>query len=119
MERKYFSIDGLQNYLVFKLFRKKCQPNKYANNTELTKGADSIYTWRSWTDRSLRRNVIIFWVDNSSSVLSDCRNKNIFVLAEGPTERWHNTAITEEAKYCINFTESGKRFVSSLNNFLM
>ena len=26
---------------------KKCQPNKYANNTELTKGADSIYTWRS------------------------------------------------------------------------
>lgn len=47
MERKYFSIDGLQNYLVFKLFRKKCQSNKYANNTELTKGADSIYTWRS------------------------------------------------------------------------
>ena len=47
MERKYFSIDGLQNYLVFKLFRKKCQPNKYANNTELTKGAGSIYTWRS------------------------------------------------------------------------
>ena len=119
MERKYFSIDGLQNYLVFKLFRKKCQSNKYANNTELTKGADSIYTWRSWTDRSLRRNVIIFWVDNSSSVLSDCRNKNIFVLADGPTERWHNTTITEEAKHCINFTESGKRFVSSLNNFLM
>ena len=49
--------------------------------------------------------------------------KDILVLTEGPTQRLDNTIITVEAKYPINFTKSGKRFVLSLysngsNSFL-
>ena len=39
--------------------------------------------------------------------------KNILFLGEGPAQG--NTTITAEAKYPINFTESGKRFVLSLH----
>ena len=61
------------------------------------------------------RNVIIFGVDNSSSVHIDGRNKNILVLGEGLTQGLHNATTTTEAKHPINFTESGKPFVSSLH----
>ena len=39
----------------------------------------------------------------------DNKKKDILVLGEGPTKWLNNTAITAEAKYFINFTESGKR----------
>ena len=68
-----------------------------------------------WTDGSYRKNVIIFGVDNSSSVHIDGRNKNILVLGEGPTQGLEDATITAEAKYPINFTESEKRFVLSLH----
>ena len=42
-------------------------------------------------------------------------NKNIFVLGEEPTQSLDNSTITAEAKYPINFTESGKRFGLSLH----
>ena len=45
---------------------------------------------------------------------TDGRNKNISVLGEEPTQGLDNATITAEAKYPINFTESGKRFVLSL-----
>ena len=45
----------------------------------------------------------------------DGRNKNILVLGEGPTEGLNNVTITAEAKYPIDFTESGKRFVLSVH----
>ena len=50
--------------------------------------------------------------------------KKILVFCEGPTQDLDNATITAEAKYPINFTESGKRFVLSLNynesnNFLL
>ena len=44
---KQFSIDGLQNHLVFKSFRKNSVPIKYANNIQLITGTDNIYSWRS------------------------------------------------------------------------
>ena len=50
-------------------------------------------------------NVIIFGVDNSSSVHIDGRKKNILVLGEGPTQGLGNATITAETKYPINFTE--------------
>ena len=69
----------------------------------------------SWTDGSVGENIIIFGVANSSSVHIDGRNKNILVLGEGSTQGLDNATITAEAKYLINFAESGKRFVLSLH----
>ena len=45
----------------------------------------------------------------------DGRNQNILVLSEGQTQGLDNATITAEAKYPINFTKSGKRFVLSLH----
>ena len=45
----------------------------------------------------------------------DDRNKNNLVLGEGPTQGLDIVTITAEAKYRINFTESGNLFVLSLD----
>ena len=37
--------------------------------------------------------------------------KDVLVLGEDPTQGLDNTKITEEAKYLVDFTDSGKRFV--------
>ena len=55
--------------------------------------------------------VIFFGFDNSSFEHIERRNKNIWVLGEGPTQGLDNSAITAETKYPINFTESKKQFV--------
>ena len=52
----------------------------------------------------------------SSSVHINNNNKDILMLSEGPTQGLDDTALTSEAKYHINFTQSGKRFVPSLNS---
>ena len=39
----------------------------------------------------------------------DNKKKDILVLGKGPTQWLNDTAITAEAKYFINFTESGNR----------
>ena len=51
----------------------------------------------------------------SSYLHVDNKGKDILILGEGPTQRLDDTAITAEAKYPINFTQSGKRFVLSLH----
>ena len=63
--------------------------------------------WRQW------KSVIIFEVDNSSSVHIDGRNKNI--IGEGPTQHLNNAAITAEANILYIFAESGKRFLLSMH----
>ena len=45
----------------------------------------------------------------------DNKNKNNLILGEGPTQGLDDTTLTAEAKYLINFTQSGKRFVLSLH----
>ena len=40
--------------------------------------------------------------------------KDVLVLGEDPTQGLDNTKITAEAKYLVDFTDSGKRFVLSL-----
>ena len=60
------------------------------------------------------RNVIIFGADLNSSVHIDNKGKDILILDEGPTQDFDDTTLTAEAKYPINFTQSGKRFVLSL-----
>ena len=61
------------------------------------------------------KNVIIFGVDNSSSVNIDSRNKNILVLGEGSTQGLEDVTVTAEAKCSVNCTESEKTFVLSLH----
>ena len=51
----------------------------------------------------------------SSSVHVDNEGKDILSLGEGPTQGLDDTTLTAEAKYPINFTQSGKRFVVSLH----
>ena len=59
--------------------------------------------------------VIILGADIISSGHIDNKNKDLFILGEGPTQGLNNTTLTAEAKYPINFTQSGKRFVLSLH----
>ena len=60
-------------------------------------------------------NFIILGADMNSSVHVDSKEKHIFILGEGPTQGLDDTTLTAEAKYPINFTQSGKRFVLSLH----
>ena len=54
------------------------------------------------------KNVIIFGVDNSSSVHIDGRNENILVLGEGSTQDLEDATITAEVKYPVYCTEQEK-----------
>ena len=45
----------------------------------------------------------------------DNKNKDILIIGEGPTQGLDDTILTAEAKYPINFTQSGKRFVLGLH----
>ena len=57
------------------------------------------------------KNINIFGANMRLSVHIDNKNKSILVLGEGPTQWFNDTTLTPEAKYSINFTQSGKRFV--------
>ena len=51
----------------------------------------------------------------SSSLHIDNREKDILILAEGPTQGLDNTTLAAEAKYPINFTQSERRFVLNVH----
>ena len=58
-----------------------------------------------------------------SSVHVDNKEIDILIPGEGPTQEVDDTTLTAEKKYCINFTQSGERFVLTVdyigsNNFL-
>ena len=85
-------------------------------------GFDSRWDF-SYTDGSMGKNMIIFGADMNLPVHIDNKNTDILILGEGPTQGLDNTTLTAEAKYWINFTQSGKKLVLSLhyngsNNFL-
>ena len=61
------------------------------------------------------KNVVIFGVDNSSSVHAHNKRKHILILGEGPTEGLRDASITAEAKYSINFLRSQIKFCLSLH----
>ena len=48
----------------------------------------------------------------SSFAHTDSKGKYILILGEAPTQGLDYTTLTAEAKYSINFTQSGKRCVS-------
>ena len=43
------------------------------------------------------------------------KKKDILILGEGPRQGFDDITLTAEAKYPINFTQSGKRFVFRLH----
>ena len=47
----------------------------------------------------------------NSSVHVDNKGKDILILGEGSTQGLDDTKLTAEAKYPIDFTQLGKRFV--------
>ena len=67
------------------------------------------------SDGSVGKNVIIFGADMGSSVHIDNKEKDTLILDNGPTQRLDGAKFTAEAKYPIDFTQSGKRFVLSLH----
>ena len=68
-----------------------------------------------FTDESYGKNIIIVGSDMSSSVHIDYKNKDILALCERTPQGLDDTTLTAEAKYFINFTQSGKRFLLSLH----
>ena len=45
----------------------------------------------------------------SLTVHIDNKEKNIFILGEGPTQGLYDTILTSETKYPFNFTQSRKK----------
>ena len=87
-------------------------PVKLTKNADLDKYKYSVYdigsdfrSEFSFTDRSMRKNVIIFGADMSSSVHIGNKNKIILIIDEGATTELDDTTLTAEAKYPINFTQ--------------
>ena len=62
------------------------------------------------------KNVIIFGADMSLSFHIDNKGKDNLILGKRPAQGLDYTKLTLEAKYPINFTQSGKRFVLSLHH---
>ena len=60
-------------------------------------------------DGTYGKNVIIFGADMSSSVHVDNKVNDILILGEGPTQGLYDATLTAQAKYLINFTQSGKK----------
>ena len=58
--------------------------------------------------------MVIFVVDNSSSVFGDNKKKDILFLGEGPTDGLDDAKYAE-AKYSININKSRKKFCSSVH----
>ena len=65
--------------------------------------------------KSLGKNVTIFGADMSSSAHIDNKGKDNLILGKGPTQGLDDTTLLPKAKYPVNFTQSGKRFVLSLH----
>ena len=68
-----------------------------------------------FTDGSYGKNVIISGANMSSYKHVDNKGKEILTLGEGPTKWLNDTTLTAAAKYPIDFTQSGKRFVLRLH----
>ena len=69
--------------------------------------SDSVY---SFTDGSVGKKYHYCLSCMISSVHIDNKNTDISLLDEEPTQVLHDATLNTEAKYHINFTQSGKRF---------
>ena len=92
---------------------KNADLDKY-KNSEYGIGFDSGSEF-SLSDDSIGKNVNIFGADKSWSVHVNNKRKGILILNEGPTQALDDMTLTAEAKYSINYKQSEKKFVLSLN----
>ena len=58
----------------------------------------------------LVENIIIFVFDNSSSIHTVNRKKDIFILGKCPADGLDNATSTAETKYAINFSRQQNKF---------
>ena len=61
------------------------------------------------------KNVIIFGVENSTSVHVDKNKKDILILRKVPTDGLDDNTITAEAEYSITFTKQQNNFFLNLH----
>ena len=87
---------------------KIANPNKYSYS-----GYGIGFDSRSIINSDWGKNVIIFGVGMNSSVHAN--NKNILILGKRQTKGLHNTSLTAEAEYSINFSRSERTFCLSLH----
>ena len=92
---------------------KNADPEKYLYNGYCI--AFNSCSGFSLPDGSMVKNVIVYGADMSSPVHIDNKAKNALILGEGATQGLDDTTLTAEAKYPINFTQPGKRFVLSIH----
>ena len=61
------------------------------------------------------RKVLIFGADTNFSIHATNRANNIYLMGEGLTQGINGTTIYAEKKFYRNFTDFGKKFMSSLH----
>ena len=81
---------------------KNADPNKYGYSGYST-GSDTRSNFLINGEGA--KNVILFGVENSFSMHTNNRKKNILALGEGLTGELDDTAIVAEAKYSVNITK--------------
>ena len=92
---------------------------KLANNDDADSGCRIGFYARSQFSLNAEwgKNAISFGIDNSLSLHTDNRKKDVSVLAKGPTNRLDDTTITAEAKYYVNMTKPrNNRYLSLHHN---
>ena len=86
---------------------KNAEPDKYfysGYGIEFDSGLLFAYPGFHWG-----KNVVVFGVENNSSVRLDNNEKDILVLGEDPTQGLDGTTTKPEAKYSISFSKSKKQ----------
>ena len=57
----------------------------------------------------MEKKFFFFGADISLSVDIDNKNKDILILGDGPIQGLDDKTLTAEAKYPVNFIQSGKK----------
>ena len=87
---------------------KNADPGKYkcsAYSKEFDSHSEFLFT-----DGSIGKMSLFFGADMGSSVHTDNKGTNIFILGEGPTKRLDEIMLTAEIQYSINFPRSNRKF---------
>ena len=91
---------------------KNADPDKYSSS-RYGIGFDSRSLF-SYLGFDWSKNNFISGVDNSLSLHTDNKKRDLLVFGEGPTQGLNDTAMKAETKYSINFSRSQIKFCLSL-----
>ena len=90
-------------------FTKNVDPNKYEYGGYGV-GFDACLQFSLW-NREWGKNVVIFGVDDSSSLHADNRKKDFLVLGQGLTDGLDDTTIAAEANILLILRNQKRKFV--------